>query len=141
MKPHIIGLLLLIGINNMHAQNKVHYGYDASGNRISRTVVLSKSMANAVRNKQNGYSDAEDCYNVKIYPNHTDSRVRVTVSDKTGGKVSGLIAVYSTGGAIVTKQKIMEFGNDIDLSGKQNGIYILHITVGNSVSTWKIIKE
>ena len=83
MKPHVIGLLLLIGINNMHAQNKVHYGYDASGNRISRTVVLSKSMANAVRNKQNGYSDAEDCYNVKIYPNHTDCRIRVTVSDKT----------------------------------------------------------
>lgn len=141
MKPHVIAFFLLIGINNMAAQNKVHYGYDASGNRTSRTVVLSKSMAKAAQNKQNSYSDTEGSYDVKVYPNHTDSRVRVTVSDKTGGKVSGLIAVYSTGGAFITKQKITESGNDIDLSGKQNGLYILHITVGNSVSTWKIIKE
>lgn len=141
MKPHVIAFLLLIGINNMAAQNKVHYGYDASGNRTSRTVVLSKSMAKAAQNKQKSYSGAEGSYNVKVYPNHTDSRVRVTVSDKTGGKVSGLIAVYSTGGAFITKQKITESGNDIDLSGKQNGLYILHITVGNSVSVWKIIKE
>lgn len=141
MKPHVIAFFLLIGINNMAAQNKVHYGYDASGNRTSRTVVLSKSMAKAAQNKQNSYSDTEGSYNVKVYPNHTDSRVRVTVSDKTGGKVSGLIAVYSTGGAFITKQQITESGNDIDLSGKQNGLYILHITVGNSVSTWKIIKE
>lgn len=141
MKPHVIAFLLLIGINNMAAQNKVHYGYDASGNRTSRTVVLSKSMAKAAQNRQKSYSGAEGSYNVKVYPNHTDSRVRVTVSDKTGGKVSGLIAVYSTGGAFITKQKITESGNDIDLSGKQNGLYILHITVGNSVSVWKIIKE
>lgn len=141
MKPHVIAFLLLIGINNMAAQNKVHYGYDASGNRTSRTVVLSKSMAKAAQNRQNSYSGAEGSYNVKVYPNHTDSHVRVTVSDKTGGKVSGLIAVYSTGGAFITKQKITESGNDIDLSGKQNGLYILHITVGNSVSVWKIIKE
>lgn len=141
MKPHVIAFFLLIGINNMAAQNNVNYGYDASGNRTSRTVVLSKSMAKAAQNKQNSYSDAEGSYNVNIYPNHTGSRVHVTVCDKTGGKVSGLIAVYSTGGTFITKQKITESGNDIDLSGKQNGIYILHITAGNSVFTWKIIKE
>lgn len=141
MKAHAIVFLLLTGISSMTAQNRIHYGYDASGNRTSRTVVLSKSMERASQNEQRNYSDTEDGYSVKIYPCHTESRVRVTVSGKTGDKVSGLIAVYSAGGAVVTKQEIAESGNDIDLSGKQDGLYILHITAGNSVSAWKIIKE
>lgn len=140
MKLYIIQFLLSVVTSNLFAQNRVCYGYDAFGNRTTRTIMLSESMADASRTKQKTYVDGSEKYNITIHPDCADSHVNVIVSNDIGTKISGLIIVYDTGGAVVVKQKISETGNDVNLNRVQNGMYILHINVGNEVFTWKIIK-
>lgn len=143
MKSFVIIILFLIGANIVvYGQNKIRYGYDNSGNRISKSVIIVKPMmAPTAQTEKGKHTSKDNNHNINIYTNQSESSIRVVVNNNDGSSLSGLISVYDTGGAIVAKQEISDGGNIINLNNKPKGIYILYVSVENRISSWKIIME
>ena len=139
MKGVLLILLFLAFSCGVVAQRKVSFGYDASGNRISRTLLLTRS-AEEVGDTETYHEEIADAYDVRIFPGSDGKRVRVMVSAIAGGKVQGTISVYTSGGVLVAVQEVGSSGNDIDLGNCPDGAYLLDITVGKQSTTWKIVK-
>lgn len=139
MKGFLLILLFFAFACGVVAQRKVSFGYDASGNRISRTLLLTR-CAEEVCDTEAYHEEIADAYDVRIFPNSDGKRVRVIVSAITSGKVRGTISVYTNGGVLVAMQEVSNSGNDIDLGNCSDGVYLLNITVGKRSTTWKIVK-
>lgn len=138
MKGILCTLLLFAFVCDIAAQNKVIFAYDSSGNRISRTLLLTRSTEEST---ETYHDEIADAYDVKIFPNSDGNRIRVIVSAIVGGKIQGVIRVYTSSGVLVVTQEVGGSGNDIDLGNCPNGVYLLSIVVGKQVNTWKIVKE
>lgn len=137
MKNFIItGFLLLIPIL-LSGQNTVKYTYDASGNRVKREIVLTKS---AVETRSDFFTEELAKRTIKIYPNPTEGQLKVEVSDFEECKSVGL-TVVNMQGQIVLKKKMNSATDDLDMSGEASGLYILQINIDGENSSWKIIKK
>lgn len=88
MKGFLLILLFFAFACGVVAQRKVSFGYDASGNRISRTLLLTR-CAEEVCDTEAYHEEIADAYDVRIFPNSDGKRVRVIVSAITSGKVRG----------------------------------------------------
>ena len=82
MRQCVTTLLLLLFPLLCHAQGCVGYSYDAAGNRISRTIILSRNMAKkqarAVKDKE--YTDILSQRNISISPNPTKGMMKITIT-------------------------------------------------------------
>lgn len=146
MKKNILLLFLFvlpclpIGIT---AQT-VHYGYDASGNRISRTIILTSSQApKAEMNdsaEQSPVLDAVGDVQLAIYPNPTKGMLAVEVQN-AADVIDGEIIVYSIQGKFIRKVKMTSTTTNVDLGTCPTGSYLMKITVNNQTNTWTIIKQ
>ncbi len=137
MKNFIItGFLLLIPILLL-GQNAVKYTYDASGNRVKREIVLTKS---AVETRSDLFTEELANRTIKIYPNPTEGQLKVEVSDFEGSKSVGL-TIVNMQGQIVLKKKMNSATEELDMSGEASGLYILQINIDGENSSWKIIKK
>lgn len=137
MKNFIItGFLLLIPILLL-GQNTVKYTYDASGNRVKREIVLTKST---VATRSDFFTEELAKRTIKIYPNPTEGQLKVEVSDFEECKSVGL-TVVNMQGQIVLKKKMSSATDDLDMSGEASGLYILQINIDGENSSWKIIKK
>lgn len=122
-------------------QNKVSYAYDAVGNRVKREIVLAtKSMVLSDEDKSTFFTEEVAKRDIKIYPNPTYGQLAVEISDIDGIK-SGTITIITINGQQVLKKKIDTEYNDLDISSKQSGIYILIVEIDGKKTTWKIIKK
>jgi len=65
----------------LHSQNKVNFGYDNAGNRISRTISLLKSAPTSDSEEEPPvvYSEMLSDIEIKIYPNPTDGLLKVEI--------------------------------------------------------------
>lgn len=119
----------------------IEYGYDACGNRISRQVVLEQyNKSLSVEEQQDTYSEEQlGTVQLRIYPNPTYGRLKVVI--QSPDESYGSIEVYDTQGHRIAILTNAEHENDIDLSPQPNGIYLMRLSIGDEVSTWKIIKK
>ena len=142
MRQCVTTLLLLLFPLLCHAQGSVGYSYDAAGNRISRTIILSRNMAKkqarAVKDKE--YTDILSQRNISISPNPTKGMVKITI---TGLRESDdcAMSVYTLKGQTLKKLSVSGEVTTIDLSGQPDGIYLLDITINGEKTSWKIIKK
>ena len=118
-------------------QNKISFSYDSNGNRLNKTIVLSKS---AVSTTSNLFTEQIGNREIKIYPNPTKGILKVEIPDSDKIK-DGIISVYNLQGKLITKKKIESVKNTIDISSVSNGLYIMQISIDKEVSSWKIIKQ
>ncbi len=120
------------------AQSKIVYAYDNAGNRVERTIILTKSA----QAEDPGYFKEELGEQIiKIYPNPTDGQFAVEIIN-VSDKVSGKFYLYDIKGGLLEKKEInSERRIEFDLSDKAVGVYLLKIHLGENVSTWKIIKK
>lgn len=135
----------------------VSYGYDATGNRLSRNFIFLKKAAaitqfhdslnacGTVSGKITPFHLDSLSYNdldqkIRIYPNPTRGLlyIQLTAFDPA---VHSVIKVYDPRGILVVKHDPASCGDVIDLSGYANGLYIMQISVGSNVSEWKILKD
>ena len=140
MKQNLTILLIsfIISILSSPAQT-IEYGYDACGNRILRQIVLEKTNKN-LSAEENIFSEEQlGAVQVRIYPNPTHGHLKVVLQGVD--ELQGAIEVYDTQGKRIAYLPKVEQENDIDLSPQPNGIYLLRLTIGTEVSTWKIIKR
>lgn len=142
MRQCVTTLLLLLFPLLCHAQGSVGYSYDAAGNRISRTIILSRNMAKkqARTMKDKEYTDILSQRNISISPNPTKGMVKITI---TGLRVSDdcAMSVYTLKGQTLKTLSVSSEVTTIDLSGQPDGIYLLDITINGEKTSWKIIKK
>ena len=119
------------------AQN-VTYAYDSAGNRISRSITLSKSPA--MEAEETAVEDFVAERTIKIYPNPTQGMLAVEISDFTSDvKADFLLSDLS--GKVIYRLKDASGYESIDLNSQSAGVYVLRITINGESTVWKIIKE
>ena len=140
----MIGLCLLgmCIFQSLLSQDKVTYRYDAAGNRISRTIVLSPRSAPAsTENEQTVvYTEMLADIKLKIYPNPTDGLVKVEIYNLPEGQTAQ-IWIYAMTGKLISIYKNVSNTVSINISNEPAGIYVMKITAGEYRTEWKIIKK
>ena len=132
------------------SQATVSFGYDASGNRISRTIVLAKSgevtFADSTNNnlEEQIYVDLFSDVKVTISPNPNGGRFKVMV-EQTPGTIESQdpfqLYLHSLSGESIRHIERLELVNEVDISYYPNGTYVLTIARSNDKRTWKVIKQ
>lgn len=135
---------------------RMSYGYDASGNRTSRTIILSTARSAMAENKHETAESFPDEImtmsppvveepiteetKLKIYPNPVESILNIEL-DEYDFTNKGEIIIVDLGGRIVVK-KIMEGQiTQINMGSQMKGLYVLRIMIKDKISTWRIIKK
>ncbi|MBR3427998.1 MAG: T9SS type A sorting domain-containing protein [Bacteroidales bacterium] len=129
-----------------HAQNygEVTFGYDANGNRISRTIILGKIIEDgknveAEKELETIVTDQIGGVEFSIYPNPTRGRFLVEVSDPWKGPLLRVI-LLTPQGDVLTEKVLGVYTEEFDLSDYPAGIYMLHLMAGDEIHVWKIVK-
>jgi hypothetical protein len=132
------------------------YGYDAAGNRISRTITLDTSGSNMMSVMQGSVPAVNLVYeeeiafstgieeqkaDILIYPNPTQGMFAVEIKTITE-EISGEIYLMKANGQLIDKKKASKDGRvEFDISSEASGTYLVNIHLGDKVSSWKIIKK
>ena len=132
--------LMLSGI--LSAQDKVTFHYDAAGNRISRTIVLTPRSATAPATEEQPkvYTEKLADIQLKIYPNQTTGLVKVEIQNLPEGQTAE-IWLYAMTGKLINTYKDISNAVSINISNEPAGIYVMKITAGEYRTEWKIIKK
>ena len=138
MKKTVLFFLLLLGCGMASAQ--VSFGYDAAGNRVSRTITLTRSALVTKTDSVKPATEMLGDMQVKIYPNPTKGQLSVEINGLPDGD-DGAIRIYSMQGELILEQQVSYSRVNLDISGQPVGTYIMRINVGGKNTTWKIIKE
>jgi hypothetical protein len=137
-----MSLFTYCAVAGINAQSSVSYGYDAAGNRISRTIVFSQ-LRNAVLETQEEtpvYSEVLKELEIRIYPNPTDGLLKVEILNMEE-KQSATVSLYSLSGKLILSRDRISGSTELDISSHATGTYILRIFAGESRTEWKIIKK
>lgn len=145
-----LALTMFVGIT-AESSAQIYYGYDAAGNRTSKSITLSKTLKKMAKPETDEMFENEafaidfdepqidvvDKREIKIYPNPTKGVLRVDIPEVDNGN----IAIYDLKGTLICSVFNLTKSNNIDLSDVANGIYIMQITIGAETTTWQIVKE
>lgn len=125
------------------------YGYDATGNRTSRTFSLKSAIIppkdtvsitkEFSQTKQEIFEDKIGDYNIRIFPNPTKGFVNIEIPDIA--QQSAHIRIFGTQGNQIQSVKVKGNYTRIDLSTQPPGVYFLKIIIAGHSSDWKVIKE
>lgn len=137
MKRVNVFLFFVIFSLSLSAQKKVMYAYDAAGNRIKKEILFEQSQS---KSQVVACSDMLDEKEIKIYPNPTEGELRVEIFNELK-KTEGIVTVHGNNGAMIYTTPIINGSASLDISSCPNGLYILHVKIGDCVSSWKIIKR
>jgi len=143
----------------------VSYTYDASGNRLSRTINMKAPTApppqdstenvvddeeeiiapipnieNEDQTPQEVYTDALSETLITIYPNPTRGLLTVKMSNMPQHAASSL-TLFDMQGRVITQQQSLAEENKLDISAQPPGTYIMRIAVGDENVSWKIVKQ
>ena len=137
---------LVLSIASSSAQNStLHFGYDANGNRICRTLSVAKSNDENVSgdtiNVTEWVTDITDFFEdakVSIYPNPTHETL--TVSLRGLCEEFAIIRILTSTGIVIIMEDAKEGDQDFDLSRLATGMYLLQLSTPRTTKTWKIIK-
>lgn len=138
---HALAFTVLTTMAFSSASQTVSYTYDGSGNRTRREIVMSRKNA---PNRAGIYDihveDKLSDRDVRIYPNPTRGMLRVDIPDYLPDDY-GQIHLYNLSGQTILTTSIHSSSTTLDISARQNGVYILHISLNGKSISWKIIKE
>jgi hypothetical protein len=124
------------------------YGYDASGNRISRTFIYKRSAiipkdtlysANPKTKESAAVNEMIGNTGITIYPNPT--RGLLTVNIPLTENDIARVSLYDLQGKLLMDYKNSGTTTEIDLAGLPTGVYLLRIFLNGQPATWKIIKQ
>jgi len=143
IKTIVLGFFATLCLHSLYSQNTVSYGYDAAGNRVSRTIAFyrSDSVSAPVDEEQPVvYSEMLSDIEVKIYPNPTKGLLKVEIGHLQDQQTAQ-IRLYSLSGSLIISRQTIDGTTEMDISGQATGIYVMKITAGKYQTEWKIIKK
>lgn len=119
----------------------VVFNYDASGNRISRTIELGGTKSGKIDDLDPEiFEEIVEETKFTIYPNPTDGLLQIDISNLDTETPSS-IKIFDVQGRIVYENNTPGLTNSVDMSERKPGVYILMLQVGDKTREWKIIKE
>ena len=123
----------------------ISFGYDEAGNRISRTITLKSTEANIdpIQLEEKRYFDVLHQMKITISPNPHGGKFTVAVQnlpDVEEGQSIQLM-LHSISGEMIYHIDELQSHNEVDISNRQNGTYLLTLISANDKRTWKIIKN
>ena len=142
----IILFIILMGICPMlHSQSTVSYGYDAAGNRTSRTIVFPlppppKPAPPPQEVEPPVYSEVLSDIVLNIYPNPTAGLLKVEIHNLPEGQTANILLYNLSGGLISSHKEVSDF-TTVDISSQPSGTYLMKIMAGEYQTEWKIIKQ
>lgn len=146
--------LILICLCSLHSMaqidpGKVHFSYDANGNREHRWVTVQKitkvdsadslHQDSIIKNRISN-SDSNLQQSISLYPNPTQGLLDLKITGITDGETAEYVFVSLTGQELLRRKTGLPI-TKIDISNFAPGIYIVNVTLGKKVETWKIIKQ
>ncbi len=159
IKTLIVSVIYCLTINYTNAQTKVHYTYDASGNRTTRWIEIlpvtyhassndttvelqvnkllkqDKSTPDSKKNK--ALAEGEQGA-IKVYPNPVVEKLNVDIPEGTS---SSSLLLYDGNGRLVLSQTNVSTHNELDLSAQNKGNYFLVFQTANGKRMfWKLVK-
>ena len=145
-KTLLVVVFSFIPVVFCHAQSygEVTFGYDANGNRISRSILFGKIFEDgknveAEKGLETIVMDQISGVEFSIYPNPTRGRFLVEVSDPGKGPLLRVV-LLTPQGDVLTKKILDVNTEEFDLSDYPAGIYMLHLMAGDETHVWKIVK-
>lgn len=132
----LIAICLFCNIGEGIAQSAVTFVYDSAGNRVSRTVVLTRAM-NPDENEFYLKEHVND-WIVKVYP--SESMVKVII-ENYNEDFPVRYSLYNIQGVRLLSNTITESAFVLSMVEYSTGVYVLKINIGNHSSNWKFIKK
>ena len=134
-----MGLLYLIGTEELFSQNCIKMLYDKNGNRTSFKVENCKSYSrgNDENELENIYESEEQTEDLLVYPNPNDGRFRIELA---GEDEFAEVCVYDSKGLLINSRKFMKTV-DLDISNNPAGAYLLRIVRDNNVNSKVVVKH
>jgi len=147
MKPIYIFvwfLFVVLASETTHAQSNFEFTYDASGNRLTRAVILLKSAtipgdSLQAKKTEKIVDDEIGLQKTRIFPNPTKGKLSIEFPELSNEEST--ICVYDPNGRQIVKKSAVSTGNEVNLSSYPPGFYIMVIHIGQEKKEWKIIKE
>ena len=126
----------------------VRFGYDACGNRVSRTLEVKreddKNGLAGNHPKESGADagptapgDLLGGVAYTLFPNPTAGKVTLSAE---GFLPEGTATLTTATGAVIEERGIAGAAVEFDLGGLPAGLYLLRITSGGDTHTWRVIK-
>ncbi len=141
-KTLILLTCLTIMSPSISTAESVTFSYDRGGNCIKREIVLDADKPDVIVQKADRqfFSDRLSEKDIRIYPNPTKGQLQIEISGMENDD-NCILAIYSMSGAKVCSASSDETPVTMDINSSPDGVYILHISLNGSDTTWKIIKE
>ena len=144
IKTILLGFFAILYLQVVYSQNKVSYGYDAAGNRTSRTIIYPppKPAPAAIEEEQPAavYSEVFSGIELKIYPNPTDGLLKVEIHNLPENQTADILLYNLSGNLISSHREVNDFVT-LDISAQPPGTYLMRIIAGEYRTEWKIIKK
>ena len=121
---------------------RIKYTYDNAGNRLTRQkeIVVQTRGALSDEEEPSVYEEELSETKVTIYPNPTRGMLKVDISGVEKFE-NARISLYDLTGKLLQQWAGISQSNEIDLSERTPGMYIMQVAYKGKISSWKIIKE
>ena len=138
-------------IDSLRNLVRVNFGYDACGNRVSRTLEFSKADSGRGITADNGpmaglaqwQASITDCFagvETMLFPNPTEGGFFLTFNgDELPKGVTALLCAVD--GTVLEERTVKGTNEEFDLGKRAVGVYLLRLVLGDTVKTWKVIKR
>ena len=124
-------------IDSLRELVTVRFGYDACGNRVSRTLEFQRMDGDR------GLASLTDTFagaDMALFPNPTEGGFMLSFSGDSLPD-NGVATLCSVDGTVLEQRNVNRATEEFDLSGRPAGIYLLHLSSEGTVQTWKIVKR
>lgn len=136
-------------IDSLRTLVAVHFGYDACGNRMSRTLEFSRmedpaaGSGEGTQHKETPWqaslTDRFGGLETSLFPNPTDGGFILSIG---GEAPQGTTAALCTmDGKVIEERAVNDVTEEFDLSGKPAGVYLLRLSSSRETKAWKVVKR
>jgi hypothetical protein len=141
MKTTTFITVLFVLLSPALQAQEVRYTYDAAGNRTGYEVEQQVRDTTIIRKvtEVNVPTPQQEVFTVRVYPNPVSTILHVALPDLPQGQ-TGTLEIFSSMGNPVLRQAPLSTAQSIDVSGIQQGHYVVRITAGKHTAVVKIVK-
>jgi len=118
------------------------YTYDLSGNMIEQNAIMLDALATkSLAAESRELLLDNETNSIKVYPNPTYGQLKLEIENYNDVKFCSINIVSVSNGIVVYKNSSVLPVYGIDLSSRQNGVYIMNINIDGKNFVRKIIKK
>lgn len=141
----IFSLILFVIVHQTAQTQSITYGYDAAGNRTSRSLSVLKSNElnpadTVVDEREALHNDMlADVEQVRVFPNPASDQLHIILPGAS--ETAADYWLYNTQGVLLVQGKFEANDNTLSLQEHRAGVYLLLIKNNQKTEQWKILKK